>query len=160
MPNRQRTTQRFYTAAGARVPAVPAPMSTQATAPAPTAPGPSRAGELGRTIADDTEQHPAGSAASQSAATATLAQDRCHHIADVPAPWGVAPQQNALRGVVICHDSDGRCSYAASHKCPSAANHWSRCIVIDFPDVAVQWEDTTEQYTATRERTSLVDLTR
>ena len=123
MPNRQRTTQRFYTAAGARVPAVPAPMPTQATAPAPTAPGPSRAGELGRTIADDTEQHAAASAASQSAATATPAQGRRHNTADVPTPWGVAPQQNALRGVITCHDSDGRCSYAAPHKCHSTHDH-------------------------------------
>ena len=39
-------------------------------------------------------------------------------------------------------DLDGRCSYAASHKCHSAAWHWSRCIVVDHPDVTVQWEDT------------------
>ena len=79
-----------------------------------------------------------------SEATATLPQDRRHNIADVPAPWGVAPQQDALRGVITCYDSDGRCSYAASHKCHSTHDHWFRCIVVDHPDVAVQWEDTTE----------------
>ena len=152
MPNRQRTMHSFYTAPGARVPTVPAPLPAQVTAPAPTALGRSHADEPGRTIADDTAQHSAASAASQSAATATSAQYRRHNIADVPAPWGVAPQQDALRGVITCHDPDGRCSYAASHKCHSAANHWSRCIVVDYPDVAVQWEDTAEQYTTTRER--------
>ena len=121
MPNRQRTMHSFYTAPGARVQTVPAPMPAQATAPEPTAPGPSRADELGRTITDDTEQHAAASAANQSAATATPAQDRCHNLAGVPTPWGVAPLRNALRGVITCHDSDGRCSYAASHKCHSAA---------------------------------------
>ena len=72
MPNRQRTMCSFYTPPGARVPTVPAPMPTQVTTPAPTAPRPSRADELGRTITDDTEQHLAVSAASQSAATETL----------------------------------------------------------------------------------------
>ena len=95
-----------------------------------------------------------------SAATATLARDRRRNIDDVPTPWGVTPQQDALRGAITCHDLDGRCSYSASNKCHSAANHWSRCIVVDHPDVAVQWEDTVQQYTATRERMSLVDLIR
>ena len=132
MPNRQRTMRSFYTAPGVRVPTVPAPMPAQATAPAPTAPGRSHADEIGRTIADDTAQHGAASAASQRAATATPAQDWRHNIADVPTPWGVAPhQQDALRGVITGHDSDGRCSYAASVKCHWAANHWSRCIVVD-----------------------------
>ena len=45
-----------------------------------------------------------------------------------------------------------RISHAASHKYHSAHDHWSRCIVVKHPDVAVQWEDTTEQYTSTRER--------
>ena len=94
---------------------------------------------------------------SRSEATVTLPQDRRHNIADVPAPWGVAPQQGALRGAIACYDSDGRCSYAAPHKCHSTHDHWSRCIVIDHPNVAVQWEETTEQYnTPTRERKSQV----
>ena len=52
---------------------------------------------------------------SRSEATATLPQDRRHNIADVPAPWGVAPQwhcpskaQGALRGAIARYDSDGR----------------------------------------------------
>ena len=68
----------------------------------------------------------------------------------------MTPQQDALRGGITCHDPDGRCSYSASHKCHSAANHWSRRIVVDHPDVAVQWEDTAEQYTSTREWMPLV----
>ena len=49
-----------------------------------------------------------------------------------------------LRGVITSFDLDGRCSYAALqlHKCHSAVWHWSRCIVSDHPDVAVQWEET------------------
>ena len=33
-------------------------------------------------------------------------------------------------------------------------------IVVDYPDAAVQWEDTVQQYTITRERISLIDLIR
>ena len=72
----------------------------------------------------------------------------------------MAPQQGALRGFITSSDSDGRCSYAASHKCHSSHDHWSRCIVVDHPDVAAEWEDATEEYTPTRERKSLVDLVR
>ena len=78
----------------------------------------------------------------------------------MPTPWGEAPQQDALRRVITSYDSDGRCSYAAPHKCHSTHDHWSRCIVVDHLDVAVEWEDTTEQYTPKRERKSLVDLVR
>ena len=47
--------------------------------------------------------------------------------------------------------------YAAPHKCHSTHVHWPRCILVDHPDVAVQWEETTEQYnTPTRERKSQV----
>ena len=46
---------------------------------------------------------------SRSEATATLPQDRRRNIADVPAPWGVAPQQGALRDAIARYDdSDGR----------------------------------------------------
>ena len=93
-------------------------------------------------------------------AAATLPRERRHDISRVPAPWGVAPQQDALRGVITSYDSDGRCSYAATHKCYSTHNHWSRCLVIDHPDDAEFWGDVTEEYTSTRERKSLVDLVR
>ena len=142
------------------MPTLPEPLPAQAAAHAPTAPGLSHADEPGQTIASDTAQRAAANAVSQNEETSTPPQDRRHNIADVPAPWGVAPQQGALRGVITCHDTDGRCSYEAPHKCHSTHSHWSRCIVVDYPDVAVQWEDTTEQYTSTRERKSLVGLIR
>ena len=69
-------------------------------------------------------------------AAATLPRERRHDISRVPAPWGVAPQQGALRGAIKSYDSDGRCSYAATHKCYSTHNHWSRCLVIYHPDDA------------------------
>ena len=93
-------------------------------------------------------------------AAATLPRERRHGTSRVPAPWGVAPQQDALRGAIISYDSDGRCSYAATHKCHSSHNHWSRCLVVDHPDDAEFWGDVTEEYTPTRERKSLVDLVR
>ena len=71
-----------------------------------------------------------------------------------------APQQDALRGAITSYDFDGRCSYAATHKCYSTHNHWFRCLVVDHPDDAEFWGDVTEQYTSTRERKSLVDLVR
>ena len=40
---------------------------------------------------------------------AALPEVRRHDITRVPAPWGVAPQQDALRGVITSYDSDGRC---------------------------------------------------
>ena len=61
-------------------------------------------------------------------AAATLRRERHHGISRVPAPWGVAPQQDALRGVITSYDSDGRCSYAATHKCYSTHDHWSRTV--------------------------------
>ena len=78
--------------------------------------------------------------------------DRRHNIGEVPVPWGAKSKQDALRGVITSFDLDGRCSYSASHKCHSAAWHWSRCIVIDHPDATVQWEGTM--------RVPLVDLMR
>ena len=72
----------------------------------------------------------------------------------------MAPQQDALRGAITSYDSDGRCSYAATQKCYSSHDHWSRCIVVDHPGVAAEWEDVTEEYTPTRERKSLVGLVR
>ena len=49
-------------------------------------------------------------------AAATLPGERRHDISRVPTPWGVTPQQDALRGVITSYDSDGRCSYVATHK--------------------------------------------
>ena len=137
MPHRQRTIHSFHTAAGARVPTVPASLPAQAAAPAQTAPRPSSMGEPSQAAPRDAAQRSAAHAGSRSEETATLPQDRRHNISDVPAPWGVAPQQGALRGVITCHDSDGRCSYAAPHKYHFTHDHWSRCFVVDHPDVAV-----------------------
>lgn len=78
MPNRQRTMHSFYTAAGARVPSVSAPLPAQAAAPSAMAPGRSHADTLERTSADATTQHAGASASSRSAATATPARDRRH----------------------------------------------------------------------------------
>ena len=85
---------------------------------------------------------------------------RRHDISRVPTPWGKAPQQDALRGVITAHDSDGRCSYAAKHKCHSTNDRWARCLVVDHPDDADFWSDLTRYYTSTRERRPLVDLVR
>ena len=68
---------------------------------------------------------------------------RRHDISRVPQPWGMAPQQDALRGVITAYDSDGRCSYGATHKCHSTHNHWSRCLVVDHPEDAEFWGDVT-----------------
>ena len=89
-----------------------------------------------------------------------LPERRRHDITRVPTPWGMAPQQDALRGVITSYDADGRCSYAATHKCHSTHDHWSRCLVVDHPDDAEFWSDVTMQYTTTRERKSLVELVR
>ena len=90
-----------------------------------------------------------------------MPRERRHDILRVPAPWGVAPQHGALRGAITSYDSDGRCSYAATHKCHSSHNHWSRCLVVDYPGDAEFWGgDVTEEHTPTRERKSLVDLVR
>ena len=72
----------------------------------------------------------------------------------------MAPQQDALKGGITSYDSDRRCSYAATHKCHSSHNHWSRYLVVDHPDDAEFWGDATVEYTPTRERKSLVDLVR
>ena len=72
-----------------------------------------------------------------------LPETRRHDITRVPVPWGVAPQQDALTGVITSYDTDGRCSYAATHKCHSTHNHWSRCLVVDHPDDAEFWGDVT-----------------
>ena len=106
MPNRQRTMHSFYTAAGARVPAVPASPPAQAAAPAQPAPRLRCTRELRQTAPRDTTQRQAASDASRSEATATLPQDRRHNIADVPA-------RGVWRGVITSYDSDGRCSYEA-----------------------------------------------
>ena len=143
LPNRQRTMRSFYTAAGARVPTVPASLPAQAAAPVQPAPRPSSTEESSRTAPGNAAQSPAASDGSRrSEATAPLPKDRRHSIADVPAPWGVVPQQDALRGAITCYDADRRRSYAAPHKCHSTHDHWPRCIVVDHPDVAMQWEGT------------------
>ena len=160
MPNRQRTMHSFYTTAGARLPADPAPSPAQVTGLARPAPRPSRAGEPARTDPRSATKRRPESGVGMSGQTATLPRERRHDISRVPAPWGVAPQQDALRGAITSYDSDGRCSYAATHKCCSSHDRWSRCIVVDHPGVAEQWEDATEEYTSTRERKSLVDLVR
>ena len=95
-----------------------------------------------------------------SGGTATSPRERRHDISRVPEPWGVAPQQDALRGDITSYDLDRRCSYAATHKCHSSHDHWSHCIVVDHPGVAAEGEDATEECTFTRERKSLVDLVR
>ena len=134
--------------------------TVQAAAPAARTPDRSHADALEWISVDTTTQHTGARTSRRSAATTTPARDRRHNIGAMPAPWGVAPQQGALRGAITCHGADGRCSYSASHKSRSAANHWSCCIAIDHPGVAVQWEDTAEQYTVTRERMPLVGLIR
>ena len=115
MPNRQRTMHCFYTAAGARVPPAPAPLPAKAAKPAARASNRSHADASKRISADATTKHIGASTSRRSAATATPARDRRHNTGIVPAPWGVAPQQDALRGVITCHDADGRCSYSTSH---------------------------------------------
>ena len=161
MPNRQRTIYSFHTAAGARVPSAPAPLPAQAAAPSATAPNAGHAIEPEQNGADATTQHAGASAPSRSTATATLARDRRHNIDDVPAPWGVTPQQDALRGAIMCHDSDGRCPYSASHKCHSAATTGYVALLSITPTSLCSGKTpTVEQYTAARERMSLVDLIR
>ena len=91
---------------------------------------------------------------------AVAPRERRHDITRVPAPWGLAPQQDALRGVITSYDSDGRCSYAATHKCHSSHSHLSRCLVVDHPGDAEFWGDVTEECTSTHERKSLVGLVR
>ena len=60
----------------------------------------------------------------------------------VPMLRGAKPKKDVLRGVITSFALDGRRSYAATHKCHSAAWHWPRCIVSDHPGLVVQWEDT------------------
>ena len=151
MPNRQQTTRSFYTATGARSPADPAPSPAQATGLARPAARPSRAVEHRRTEPRSVTQRQPEGGVSVSGETATLPRERRHDISRVPAPWGVAPQQDALRGAITTsYDSDGRCSYAATHKFYSSHDHWSRCAVVDHPGVAAEWEDATEEFTLPR----------
>ena len=152
MPNRQRTMCSFFTADGAQPPSAPVPLPAPAAVSEAAAPDQSIADGSKQTGAEVLTQQAGASAASRSAATATPARDRRHNIGEVPMPWGAKPKQDALRGAITSFDLDGRCSYAALHKCHSAAWHWSRCIVIDHPDVTVQWEGTV--------RVPLVDLVR
>ena len=138
MPNRQRTMHSFYTATGAWLPADPAPSPAQATGLARPAPRPSRAGEPRRTESGSATQRQPKSGVSVSRGTETLPRERRYDISRVPSPWGVAPQQDALRGAITSYDSDGRCSYAATHKCHSPHVHWARCVVVDHPGVAAE----------------------
>ena len=140
----KRALNSFVSAAGARGSAAPAPPETSAEASAEAVPAPSAS--TGGPAGDDAEvsaQPKGASAASRSEATATPIRARSHDIGAMSMPWGAKPKQDALRGVITSFDlDDGRCSYAATHKCHSAAWHWSRCIVVDHPDVVVQWEGT------------------
>ena len=109
--------------------------------------GPSRDDWLRKTALAGATQRQQVADARDSGVTTTLPRERRHDISRVPAPWGMAPQQDALRGAITSYDSDGRCSYAATHKCHSSHNHWSRCLVVDHPDDAEFWGDATEEYT-------------
>ena len=139
MPNRQRTMRSFYTATGERLPVSSAPLPLQANEPARPAEERSYGDWLWQTAIEAAAQRRRVADARNGGAAATLPRERRHGILRVPAPWGVAPQQDALRGAIISYDSDGRCSYAATHKCHSSHNHWSRCLVVDHPDDAEFW---------------------
>ena len=156
MPNRQRTLHSFFSAVGARGPAASPQLETPAADPAEAAPAPhASTGDSADGDAEASEHPRNASATRRSEATATSPHARSHDIGAMPMQLGEKPKQDALRGVtcvVTSFDLDGRCSYAGTHKCRSAAWHWSRCIVVDHPDVVVQWEDT--------ERTPLADLVR
>ena len=143
MPNRQRTMHSYYTATGERLPADLAPPPPQAIRPERPAAGPNRVDEPRRTDPMGATQRQQATDDRVSGVTATLPRERRHDISRVPEPLGVAPQQDALRGAITSDDSDGRCSYAATHKCHSSQNHWSRCLVVDHPDVAEEWGDIT-----------------
>ena len=162
MPNRQRTMHSFYTATGARLPANSALPTLRATEPERPAVGQSRDEWLRQTALEGVAQRQQVADSRGRGVAATLPRERRHDISRVPTPpWGWAPQQDALRGAITSYDSDGRCSYGATHKCHSSHNHWSRCLVVDHPDDAAEfWGDVTEEYTSTHERKSLVDLVR
>ena len=124
MPNRQRTLRSFLSTVSERGLAAPAQLETPAAVSADTAPAPrADTGEPGGD-AEVPEQSRDASAARRSEATATPPHARSHDIDAMPMPWGEKPKQGALRGVVTSFDLDGRCSYAATHKCRSAAWHW------------------------------------
>ena len=134
-----------------RTRADPAPPPPQAARPERPAAGLSRDGEPRRTDPAGATQRQQVADVRVSEVAATPPRERRHDISRVPTPLGVAPQQDALRGAITSYDSDGRCSYAATHKCHSSHNHWSRCLVVDNPDDAEFWGDVTEEYTPTRE---------
>ena len=143
MPNRERALHSFFSAAGARGSAAPAPPETSAAASAKEVP--TSSASAGGPAGDDAEEsaQPKGViVARRSEATATPIRARSHDTGAMPMPWGAKPKQDALRGVIRSFDLDGRCSYAATPKCHSAAWHWSRCIVVDHQGVVEQWEDT------------------
>ena len=143
MPNLQRTLRSFFSAAGARGLSAATLLPTLAAAPSAAALDSSAStGGSARAVTKASTQPTGASAASRSAATATPIYSRSHDIGAMPMPWGAKPKRDALRGVITSCDLDGRCYYAASHKFHSAEWHWSRCILVDHSDVAVQWEGT------------------
>ena len=82
------------------VPADLASPQAQATVPAQPATRLSCAAEPRQTDPRNATQRQSVSGVSGSGATATLPRERRRNIADVPAPWGVAPQQDAPCGVM------------------------------------------------------------
>ena len=151
MPNRQRTMHSFYTATGARLSVGSAPPPPQANETEQPAEEQSYGDWLRQAAIEAAAQRRRVADARSGGAAATLPRERRHGILRVPEPWGVAPQQGALRGAITSYDSDGRCSYLATHKCHSPHNHWARCLVVDHPDDAEFWGDVTEEYTPTLE---------
>ena len=98
MPNRQRTMHSFYMATGARLPASPAPLPPQADEPERVAEEQSCDDWLRRAAIEAAAQRQRIADARDGGAVATLPHERRHDITRVPAPWGVSPQQDALRG--------------------------------------------------------------
>ena len=125
MTNRQRALRSFFSAVGARGLEALAQLETPAAVSVNAAPAPrANTGEPAGGDAEVPKQPRDASAAKRSEATATPPHVRSHDIGAIPMPWGEKPNQDALRGVVTSFDLDGRCSYAATHKCRSAAWHW------------------------------------
>ena len=133
MPNRQRTMHSFHTATGARLPANSALPPLRATEPERPAVGQSRDEWLRQTALEGMAQRQQVADARDRGVAAAFPRERRHDISCVPTPWGSAPQQDALRGVITSCDSDGRCSYGATHKWHSSHNHWSPALLSTTP---------------------------
>ena len=100
MPNRQRTMHSFDAATGARLPANLAPPALRAAEPERPVEGRSRDEQPRQTAPEGAAQRQHVAGARGGGATATLPRERRNGISRVPAPWGLAPQQDALRGVI------------------------------------------------------------